>query len=632
MNGTVQTVEGYGVRVRPPWPGLVFVLLALTCIAVGLVWEAKTHMTHPRDEFPTGERWIQHMCQDLLPYWYGPNGAGLGSPCGFFPTFRNRVGRPFEKGDWLKGPGDFTDESWETNPDFDWLTKRAGRTYVRSISRQTYGFLVAYHLTGDPRFLALGKTGIDFLFNGDPDGKPRINAPLGPDEKGFVVYFEDGKAVREPMTLLDLADCLMGPAFYYYLTHDSDCREKILMVQKIISKRNSPGLGESPFQWVEKDCCDLGGCESGKCKGKERVFSFKKNTKALEAPLEQLLAYELLLYRLTLKDSGEPGVGEFATPDFRCDAEKCIKAIGEEYYDSDVNRFLTRKKGPREGGGRELKEGNLVDWDFGHSAQAFASLILMNEVKGEHREANRWRERAKKMLRDAFKKPRWTPRDQSADQNASKNYNPVNDNVNDSWWVYCSLDQLAAILSIEKDPEVKSMLSATSKWWLEDMVDRPYGEVFYGFGDERHSLPKANLWKGGFQSAEHALVMYMVAQHLHQRPIRLYFAFNKDLKDKKDIYPYWFGCDNYEESPNTPWKSEDRKILIGRNKCEEKCQGRAVTCECRGLSKLKDGIEGQAYEFKGLAYPRALKAPGCDRETQPPAGIPVGADKKTDSQ
>jgi hypothetical protein len=35
--------------------------------------------------------------------------------------------------------------------------------YLVSVSRQTYGYGVAYHLTGDPKYLGYMKTGVDYI-------------------------------------------------------------------------------------------------------------------------------------------------------------------------------------------------------------------------------------------------------------------------------------------------------------------------------------------------------------------------------------------------------------------------------------------------------------------------------------
>jgi len=96
-------------------------------------------------DLPTGERWLKHFREDLLPFWNVPDAWGF--PRGNFPTFRGNDGHAV---DWVKPPAELA-----TAP--GWIKENFGREYVRMKSRQTYFYGVAYHLTGDPEMLELAR-------------------------------------------------------------------------------------------------------------------------------------------------------------------------------------------------------------------------------------------------------------------------------------------------------------------------------------------------------------------------------------------------------------------------------------------------------------------------------------------
>jgi hypothetical protein len=94
------------------------------------------------------------------------------------------------------------------------------------------------------------------------------------------------------------------------------------------------------------------------------------------------------------------------------------------------------------------------------------------------------------------------------------------------WWIYAELDQLAETLALT-DPAQASPLPRTTDFWFRRMVDPVGHEVWGGAGGpdfEPWEGPKIHQWKSGYHSAEHALVGYLTAQALHDRPAILYFA------------------------------------------------------------------------------------------------------------
>ena len=94
---------------------------------------------------PSGEEWLAHFVRDILPYWSSPE--ALGEPVGRYPTFRYPDGEPIEAEELLRP--EFRGMSEHSA----WIALRLDRSYTRMISRQAYVLGVAYHLTGDGRYL-----------------------------------------------------------------------------------------------------------------------------------------------------------------------------------------------------------------------------------------------------------------------------------------------------------------------------------------------------------------------------------------------------------------------------------------------------------------------------------------------
>jgi len=67
-----------------------------------------------------------------------------------------------------------------------WIALRLDRSYTRMISRQAYVLGVAFHLTGDGRYLEWSKAGVDHILDDLADGqgqqpetKDRSHLPQG---------------------------------------------------------------------------------------------------------------------------------------------------------------------------------------------------------------------------------------------------------------------------------------------------------------------------------------------------------------------------------------------------------------------------------------------------------------------
>jgi mannose/cellobiose epimerase-like protein (N-acyl-D-glucosamine 2-epimerase family) len=158
---------------------------------------ASTASGWAQEPLPAGSRWLEHLNDDLLPFW--TTESALGKPVGAFPTVRcddrtlyNPVKPCAEVPTWT-GPLDRN---------------------VVGLSRQVYGYGVAFHLTGNPAYLRFMKAGVDFIRQNALD---RVNGGMAMVQHSNGAW-DSAVESRNPQPL---AYGLVGMAFYYYLTRDA---------------------------------------------------------------------------------------------------------------------------------------------------------------------------------------------------------------------------------------------------------------------------------------------------------------------------------------------------------------------------------------------------------------------------
>ena len=207
------------------------------------------------NSLPSGDRWLLHMNQDLLPFWTMP--AALGNPLGEFPSTRCDDGSLLD----FKNPCPIiAGNAYLMTP----------ALYLVALSRQTYGYGVAYHLTGDPKYLGYMKAGIDYIRQHtiDPSGGMFTMKDLAAGKWG---------PQRELRNAQELGYGLLGLAFYYYLTRDAAVLQDILNLKNyIFDNYYNQSLGT--MQWQLQS-------------GGGALF----NQKYLVADLDQMNTYLVLL-------------------------------------------------------------------------------------------------------------------------------------------------------------------------------------------------------------------------------------------------------------------------------------------------------------------------------------------------
>ena len=434
------------------------------------------------DQLPPGERWLAHLHDDLLPFWNLPD--AWGRPRGNFPTFRCNdghrlnVARPCPE--LAQAPA--------------WMQAEQGRDYIRMQARQTYFYGVAFHLTGDPKMLALARDGVTFL------RRQNLDAASG----SAVTWRESGRAGPPELqrTTQDLAYAQLGMAMYWYLTRDEAVLKDILRLKEHIfarywdPKRNA-------LRWTVEDDPALGEASSQR--------------QELVAQLDQVNAYMLLL---------APLLPEPHRSAWTADLVLLARLMVRDYWAPGQQLFR---------GTLPLAEAQMLGSrhvDFGHSAKALWMIERIGRLAGEPDLVAFATAQGQHLLQRAY-----------LEDSGSWASRPRADGTLDEgkeWWIYAELDQLAATLALA-DPAPTRYLVRSTRFWLAHQVD-PVGHEVWGWvdadGAARPGSVKIHPWKSGYHSAEHALVNYLTAQSLQRRPAVLYFAF----ADAAAARPYFFAA------------------------------------------------------------------------------------------
>ena len=427
---------------------------------------------------PAGETWVTHLSRDLAPFWLMPE--ALGSPVGAFPTFRCDDGR-------LVDPDLPCGELQVAGP---WVFTQIGKEFTRMRSRQTFFYGVAFHLTGEERYLDLAKAGVDHI---------RAHA-LDRAERSAVSWWKDGEPHPpvEARNAQDLAYANLGLAFYAYLTRDpAVLSDALLLYDGIFARYDDPALGM--LRWAA-------GGVGGETARVELV-----------AQLDQVNAYALLL---------APFVPEPHRSRLRADLARIARILIDRFWSEELGLFRGTLHDPLDSG---LGSRHT---DFGHTIKALWMIERTGALLGDAKLSSWARERIPKVLARAY-----LPRDGCWASGVTRD-GTIDAGV--TWWIAAELDQAAATLSLT-DRRYTGYLERTWACWLDVLVDREHGEV-WSWADLDHPErrgAKQHLWKNGYHSAEHALVSYLAAQEIHGKPATLHFAF-ATTPPREELRPYFF--------------------------------------------------------------------------------------------
>ncbi|WP_133510888.1 AGE family epimerase/isomerase [Candidatus Thiosymbion oneisti] len=477
--------------------------------------------------------WLRHVKDDLLPFWDQP--SAYGDPIGNFPTYRCNDGCELEneccklenercklENERCKLEGGKLCAAFsQLGKDDEWITSALHKDYVRMKSRQIFAYGVAFHMTGNPKYLILAKMGVEYL---------RTHA-LDPASGSMVSYWEheeeicheeesddEKKKCREEKirhpgppqpqrTSQDLAYGLQGLAFYYYLTRDKTLLPDILRIKDHIMGHYYSAEWDS-MRWVPKSAL-------GRSSEEER--------KELVSLLDQVNAYMLLL---------APILPEPFSSQWKRDLKDLCRIMREQFYSAEHNLFwgVIAPETERKIGGRHT--------DFGHSIKTFWMIYMVGKLTDDSEMKDFALTNGKRLLATAFheKSGSWASRlkpDGSRD-------------LDKEWWIYAELDQTAASFSLDDPSFYDKYLVKTYPWWIEHMVDRTNCGIWHkiNYPGLTPQYPKVHLWKNGYHSFEHALIGYITDRIRDKKPVTLYYALSKEKQYRLQPY-YYLGKNKY---------------------------------------------------------------------------------------
>lgn len=448
-------------------------------------------------ELPSLERWRRHVIDELMPFWLTPD--ALGTPIGNFPTFRCNDGTAYH-------PEAPCPELAQLP---DWIAPEIGRDYTRMKSRQTFLYGVAFHITGDERYLEYARAGVAWL---------RTHA-YERDTGSAVTYWSGGKAgpPADQRTTQDLAYAQVGLAFYYYLTRDPDVLADLLRLERYIMTRYwepSPAEPGGMLRWVLAD-----GDTPGEARRQELV-----------SQLDQINAYMLLLAPL-IED-------EQVAADWQRDLILLARVVKDRFFAPEHGMFWGTLHEPRKLGTRHT--------DFGHSMKSLWMLYLTGQRTGERELVDFARPLIAPLLERAAQPSGCWASGLRADGELDRG---------SQWWIFAELDQAAATLAGREPSSAPyaRYLASSYACWFTRFVDHRNHDVWPGIPPdwtpatfEAHQPPKIFHWKNGYHAMEHALVALITTAGLTGQRLPLYYAF-VNTPPRQRIQPYYFSGDITDE-------------------------------------------------------------------------------------
>ncbi len=447
----------------------------------------------------SGDQWLAYLKRDLMPYW--DHGDAWGTPLGRFPSVRCNDGALPR---WANPCAEVAGNAW----------LRERKDWVVSISRQIYGYGVAFHMTGDSRYLKGAKAGVDFLRKEAFDRK-----------SGGVFHYYDPRdrawgpeaRFRDPQ---QLAYALLGISFYYYLTRDAEVLPDIVDTHDYIM-RSYFDPEQGALRWLLED------------NGEVRAAQLR-----LTAQLDQLNAYMVLITPLLPADR---------RAQWQRTMLQLTKVIRTRFYAPADNLFFLTAGSPEDIGTAN------AETDFGHTIKSFWMMRFVARQTGDMElqkfaETNAMRVLDRAFVRESGSWARGVRKGGVVDEGKE-------------WWIYNELDQYAASVAMDGPdaPKARAYLDKTLPWYMRHFVDPNDGEVWSSLTADGaiapDSLPKKWPWKSAYHSLEHALVGYISAQAIDGKPLTLYYGFS-DKPDTATVQPYFYrGTLTSLEMSDGVWKA-----------------------------------------------------------------------------
>ncbi|BAZ31789.1 cellobiose 2-epimerase [Cylindrospermum sp. NIES-4074] len=483
---------------------VMFFLISLGVPTAQALVESKQYPVNNIDliinAVPTGARWLEHLEDDLLPFWTKEEAR---PEDGNFPTYRCNDGTLYDL-------ANLCPELANPVPGIVNLD----REYVRAKSRQVFAYGVAYNLTGNPEYLQWAKNGVNFLRQyalEDSLTEPEI---IGKGTGGAATYFDAddttfvGRPTPKQRISQDMTYALSGLAYFYYLTRDP------LILQDIVNVKNYIFDTYYDKEW------DLISWV------KENSDEASTDQRELVAQLDQVYAYMILLTPILPDTFG----GVELKKEWEDDLVHLANIMSTQFYTPDKNIFwgaITTS---------ENKKLGTDHTDFGHSIKTLWLIYTIGKLTQHYELVLFAQDAAHKILETAFLE----------DGTWGRRVNQYGQIERDKeWWILAELDQVAATFSL-RDPSYAQYLPTTYAYWFKYMVDHEHKGVWHWVNAADNlpdiRFPKQHSWKNAFHTFEHAIVGYLTGQEIHDLPSTLYFAFQEVPTDSTEIRPYIYSA------------------------------------------------------------------------------------------
>lgn len=545
-------------------------LVSCTGPTVSSILPSDTAASAPGTTLPlSADSWITHVDKQLMPFWRTNSAFGK-SQDHPFPTWRCNDGAAYgDRGCDFKRIKQVNEEARtfdKTDGPLEWLSgpnnELFKRQYIRMHSRQTYAYGVAYHLTGNPEYLKLAHRGVQWLLTNAIDKR----------NWSLYTYIENGtpKPRYEFRTSQDQSDALLGLAFYYYLTRDPKVFAALTRIRNhILNTYEFPKediRNRGLMRWMLENNIDKRRkppfCLSTIADDDEGALAQKE----LVSLLDQLSAYMLLTTQTAPQEN---------RIDWLDKTYEIAKTIRDRFYnEAEIGRpqretgicpsvppgmfagCLTYNGPPKiEDSACPIDPENCNPsrrhTDFGYSITSLWMLDLTGREKEGQEMVEFSESNAINLLNQAFigKEGSWARGYELGE--CGQPFDRVHHDLDTDkeWWIYAKLDQMSATLALAgvEGATMVNRLRNTYKYWLEHLLSRDdYGEVVPWYYDQtkphdlaNYLIPKANLWKNGFNSTEHGLVAYITTSGINHTPARLYYALVTEEVPVLRPYYYW---------------------------------------------------------------------------------------------
>jgi mannose/cellobiose epimerase-like protein (N-acyl-D-glucosamine 2-epimerase family) len=442
------------------------------------------------NSLPSGQRWIDHMENELLPFW--TMASAKGATPGAFPTYRGNDGAVVDP----KNPPPEYKAAMEGG--LCGLVDLSRQDYIRMQARQTFGYGIAFHMTGKEEYLNRMKAGVDHF------------RKHGIDKKGGAYSYRENGAwgpASAERTSQDMAYALSGIGFYYYLTKDPKVLPDILAIKNYIFQTYfDKDLGL--LKWVNQDSTSKTCGDTNKTTQRELV-----------AQLDQVYAYMTWL---------TPSLPEPHRSAWKKDLHKVATIMMEQFFSEKYGFFWGRITNAN------TKRIGQPHTDFGHSIKTLWLIYQIGKYTNDMALVDFGKQNAARLIEVAYdpQSGSWAKR---FDEKGQLDYDK-------EWWSLDELDQTTATLSLI-DPSYARYLVNTYEYWFKYMIDPVHKEAWHYVDGKTNQpvlkYPKQHSWKNFLHTSEHALVGYMTTQQLKDQPITLYYAFT-DRKVTGYIHPYFY--------------------------------------------------------------------------------------------